>query len=244
MALPCPSPWCRQPDSLRWLGPRGRSPRGRGSGEPWDLRLLSGGVLQAERTAGSVDSHRRWAVSRRAGFHEAGDLPVLEGGARPVSSRTLCITHSDAASDPFGPHASWALPRASRPAWVQPDPGQTPATSPGTQGCPAGPAFPAGVNTPGLTGAGTGRATSDNSQGQSRGLPGRGRRPAGERGLPDRWAAPWNAGSAAGPPGPRDSAGAPETAYSRGIHRGCTCLASTGHRPRGARHPRRCTRPC
>lgn len=46
-------------------------------------------------------------------------------------------------------------------------------------------------------------------------------------------------------PSPWSRPQVPETEpYSRGIHRRCTRLASTGRHPRGARHPHRCTRPC
>lgn len=52
-----------------------------------NLRLCSRGPPQADGAAGTIDSHGCWAVNGLAGFHEAGDLPVLEGdGARPVSS--------------------------------------------------------------------------------------------------------------------------------------------------------------
>lgn len=41
-------------------------------------RLLPRAGVWADGAAGSADAHRRWAGGRRAGLHEAGDLPVLQ----------------------------------------------------------------------------------------------------------------------------------------------------------------------
>lgn len=131
------------PCSLPRPGPGGRS---RSCDEREDLRLRSGGLPQADRAAGTIDPHGCRAAGGLAGFHEAGDLPVLEGdGARPVSSgMTPSITP---ASHPC------SSPCPGLTASVRPVPPRSSQSFlPGHKGPQRLPTVPAGVHPPGCPG--------------------------------------------------------------------------------------------